>query len=261
VQTGRRSGQYRGVTFLPIFRRELAIAARRTATYRRRLVFAGLAAAMVVFLFLYLPLTKLAGPAIFKMMSWAGLILCVLEGLRATADSISRERRDGTLGLLLLTDLRAYDVLAGKLASACVLSFTTVIAMLPAFALPLLIGGVSAGECWRLMLSLLAALFLAVTVGTLVSALATSPLTAFVGSLLLVFSILVLPLVFASLPVPAPLNQIAWLSGPMEMFRRISDANFGSHVISFSLAATTTHPETFVDSHGSQSQKIKELQD
>jgi ABC-type transport system involved in cytochrome c biogenesis permease component len=175
VQTGRRSGQYRGVTFLPIFRRELAIAARRTATYRRRLVFAGLAAAMVVFLFLYLPLTKLAGPAIFKMMSWAGLILCVLEGLRATADSISRERRDGTLGLLLLTDLRAYDVLAGKLASACVLSFTTVIAMLPAFALPLLIGGVSAGECWRLMLSLLAALFLAVTVGTLVSALATSP--------------------------------------------------------------------------------------
>ena len=133
------------MTFLPIFRRELAIAARRTATYRQRLIFGGLAAAMVVFLFLYLPLTKLAGPTIFRFASWSGLILCALEGLRATADSIARERREGTLGLLLLTDLRAYDVVAGKLASAGVLSFTTAVAILPSFSLPLLLGGVTAG--------------------------------------------------------------------------------------------------------------------
>src|SRR5687767_500700 len=46
--TWRRCVQFPHVTFLPIFRRELAIAARRTATYRQRLIFGGLAAAVVV---------------------------------------------------------------------------------------------------------------------------------------------------------------------------------------------------------------------
>jgi len=34
------------------------------------------------------------------------------------ADSISRERREGTLGILLLTRLKTFDVVLGKLCSA-----------------------------------------------------------------------------------------------------------------------------------------------
>ena len=125
--------------------------------------------ATVVLLLAYLPVTTITGTTIFRIVSWAGFVLCVLEGLRSTADAISLERREGTLGLLLLTDLRGFDLVTGKVASACVQSLTTVVAILPAFTLPLLLGGVTAGECWRLMLTLLATWFLATSAGTLQS--------------------------------------------------------------------------------------------
>ena len=38
-------------------------------------------------------------------------------GLLGTADCVSSEKRDGTLGLLFLTDLKGYDVICGKLAA------------------------------------------------------------------------------------------------------------------------------------------------
>ena len=46
------------------------------------------------------------------------MFFCAVAGIRATADSISSEKREGTIGLLLLTDLRGYDIVIGKFLGA-----------------------------------------------------------------------------------------------------------------------------------------------
>jgi ABC-type Na+ efflux pump permease subunit len=218
------------VTFLPILRRELAVAARRTATFRQRVIFAALALGTVVVMFWSARQSQITGPMIFAVLAWGGFLLCLLEGLRATADSISLERREGTLGLLLLTGLSGRQVVVGKVASACVQSFSTVLTILPAFALPLLLGGVTAGECWRIMLTFVATLLFAVTAGALVSSWATQTLTAFVSAFALVVALTGIPVAISFHPAVASPDSFVWLAGPLEMFRRVSDANFNPSV-------------------------------
>ena len=75
------------------------------------------------------------------------------------ADSISREKREGTLDLLLLTDLRALDVVVGKLTAKLVLCFYALLAIVPTLGVSTLIGGTSAGQCARLFLVWMNALF------------------------------------------------------------------------------------------------------
>jgi hypothetical protein len=225
------------VTFLPIVRRELVVAARRTGTYRQRVLFAGLATAAVTILLLSTRTTRFTGSMIFHVVAWGGFVLAALEGLRATADSISLERREGTLGLLLLTDLTGREIVAGKVAAAVVQSLTTVVAMLPAFALPVLTGGVTVGECWRVMLAFVAAVFFSLTAGALVSALLADALAAFLTAILLVLTLTIVPraLVFAF--GTAQPDALLWLAGPLEIILRVRDAEFSAAPFSFWLAA------------------------
>ena len=65
-----------------------------------------------------------------------------------TADCISRERREGTLGLLFLTPLTVLDVIAGKAAIHVLRALTLFLAALPVLVLPLVLGGVE----WRWVL-------------------------------------------------------------------------------------------------------------
>ena len=76
-----------------------------------------------------------------------------------TADCLSVEKREGTLGLLFLTDLRGYDVVLGKLFSTSLRSSYGLVAGFPVLALPLLLGGVTGSAFWRVVLVLLAHVF------------------------------------------------------------------------------------------------------
>jgi ABC-type Na+ efflux pump permease subunit len=60
-----------------------------------------------------------------------------------TADCISRERREGTLGLLFLTPLTTFDVILGKAAIHAIRAWTLFLAAVPMLALPLFLGGVT----------------------------------------------------------------------------------------------------------------------
>ena len=214
------------MTFLPILRRELLVAARRTATYRQRVLFAGLAVGTVAIMLLSVRSTALSGPMIFTAIAFGGFILSALEGMRATADSIALERREGTLGLLLLTGLRGRQIVLGKVGAACVQSISTVLAILPAFALPLLLGGVTAGECWRVMLTFITTLFFSLTAGALVSSWATQTLTAFVSTFVLVLALAGIPMALSLHPAMTAPDKFIWLAGPLEMFYRVSDGAF-----------------------------------
>jgi ABC-type Na+ efflux pump permease subunit len=54
-----------------------------------------------------------------------------------TADCVSREKREGTLGLLFLTPLTVFDVIAGKAAIHVLRALTLFLAALPLLGLPL----------------------------------------------------------------------------------------------------------------------------
>jgi ABC-type transport system involved in multi-copper enzyme maturation permease subunit len=86
-----------------------------------------------------------------------------------TCDSISRERREGTLGLLLLTLLRPMDVGLAKACSGILHSLSVVLAVLPLLAIALLLGGVSRTDLLRAGLMDAMALLAAIGAGLLAS--------------------------------------------------------------------------------------------
>lgn len=209
----------------PIIDRDLRIAARRISTYKHRLLTGGTAAGLVVFFSMFGPFfSARSGHYLFQVASWFGFLICILEGLRETVDSVAQERREGTLGLLFLTDLRGYDIILGKLSAASVKSFSTLLAMLPAFALPIWMGGVTMGEFWRVAASFAAILILSMTVGLFASAMSQSSFQAIINSLLLLSFGMLLPAANILLTGPIP----AWSAGPFGMFYFAPDLRFST---------------------------------
>src|SRR5215470_19128359 len=131
--------------FLPIVEREMRVGSRRHHTYTIRLVIA--LPAILVGIFLYFansqsPTSVLAWRT-FMGLSILAFIYCLIAGRRSTADCLSEEKREGTLGLLFLTDLKGYDVVLGKLAATSLRALYGLVAIVPVFAIPILLGGVT----------------------------------------------------------------------------------------------------------------------
>jgi ABC-type transport system involved in cytochrome c biogenesis permease component len=161
------------VKFLPIAERELRVAARRRSTYwlRFAMPLGLLVLAIWVFLANQRDSQREIGMMIFYLLTGGLTLYALTAGLRSTADSLAEEKRDGTLGLLFLTDLRGYDVVIGKLLANSLSVFYGVLAVLPILAIPLLMGGVAGAEFGRLALVLVNTLFFSLCAGMLASAL------------------------------------------------------------------------------------------
>ncbi|HTD65609.1 MAG TPA: ABC transporter permease, partial [Candidatus Limnocylindria bacterium] len=176
------------MTFLPIVERELRERARWRSTYWVRGMAAFLATAVAGFVLMFLS-TAAAGPVghgMMEVLAWLAFPFVVLEGLRNTADSLSAEKREGTLGLLFLTDLKGYDVVLGKFFASSLTSFYALLAMVPALAVPVLLGGVTGAEFWRLVLALINALFFSLTTGMFVSAISRNERKVWTSTFVLV---------------------------------------------------------------------------
>ena len=158
----------RDMTFLPVVQRELYTAARQRKTWWFRLA-AGAGAIALAGLVLLTTRGALGpqrvGTALFQAVSGFGFLYGLLAGPLATADCLSVEKRQGTLGLLFLTDLKGYDVVLGKLAAHAVNLTLGMGALLPVLALPLLLGGVSWGQVGWVAALLLATLLLSLAAG------------------------------------------------------------------------------------------------
>ena len=160
------------MTFLPIVDRELRVASRRLSTYATRAVSA--LAAMGLCVWALVVMSRFAsmqqsGAQLFRTLSWLAFFYALIAGARLTADCLSEEKREGTLGLLFLTDLKGYDVILGKLAATSLSGAYGFLAMVPVLAIPILMGGVTAGDFWRTILVLADTLFLSLAAGIFVS--------------------------------------------------------------------------------------------
>jgi len=164
--------------FLPIVARELRVASRRRATYWVR---TGSALAVILlgtFVFLLLQREQSTpneiAQVLFGILTASAILYSLFSGVSSTADCLSEEKREGTFGLLFLTDLKGYDVILGKLAASSLNGIYGIMAVVPMLAVPLLMGGVSPAEFGRMALIAVNSLFFSLALGMCVSAMSRS---------------------------------------------------------------------------------------
>jgi len=227
------------MSFLPIVQRELRVGARRKATHRFRLFSALGAILFVGALLLWAEVTSSRasiGTGMFYTLAGATFLYCLFAGLRNTADCLSEEKRAGTLGLLFLTDLRGYDVVFGKLAATSLSTFYGLLAVFPPLGIPLVLGGVTVGEFWRLTLVLLVTLFFSLTTGLLVSSFTRDARHAWGGTALVTAVFSIVPWASNFLPIPGilklPVSPVCMFLGMMDGSYSVSPGYFWGAVSS-----------------------------
>lgn len=170
----------------PLLERELKILSRQWQTWAWRtglVSAAGLAWALPVMVG---RLSTFSGRPAFAIISICPFIYALLTGSLTTADCISREKRDGTLGLLLLTSLRPDEIIQQKLLSAAANTLLSLLAITPLFVLPVVLGGVTGTEVILLMLLVVVTCIWSCSVAALVSVFHLSAPGAMVTSFLAV---------------------------------------------------------------------------
>jgi len=174
----------------PIVEREMRTATRRRRTHWSRVIVALIACAVTTWVLLqagFRTAPERVGVTLFRALALMGFYTCLLPGVFLTADSISQEKREGTLGLLFLTDLKGSDIVFGKLVATSAHAFYGLLAILPVMAIPLMAGGVTLGEVARMVVVLINTLFFSLTAGMLVSAFSRWEKRAMLGAAIVIF--------------------------------------------------------------------------
>lgn len=131
------------MTVLPVITRELRAQARSHFTYLMRVVAA--AALLLVFLLFWLRLgySQHVGGRLFGYLNCMLLAAIWILVPLISADCISQERREGTIGLLFLTPLRAREIVLAKGMVHGLRALSLWLAALPVMTICFLVGGVS----------------------------------------------------------------------------------------------------------------------
>lgn len=183
---------------LPIAAREIRAAAHHRGLYRGRAAIAG--TALIATSWIFFSMFGLSGPVtsvgqnIFTVQAIGGFLFAC-GAFVATTDSISREKRDGTLGLLFLTHLKGRDVVLGKLVASLTLFVAGALAATPILTLPILMGGIQLSQALYLLVSLLNVMLLSAAAGLFASSISyKKEKSAAIATVILLFFCGIIPL-------------------------------------------------------------------
>lgn len=173
------------MSFLPVVHRELLVFARSgvLGPVRFLAALAGLAFFAVLLASPVQARPELLSTVLFQSLASTVFLYALLAGVVHTSDSVGAEKRAGTLGLLFLTDLRGHDIVLGKLVSNSMRAVHGVLAVVPVLAVPIVFGGVGGAQFARTVATLLATLFLSLSVGLFWSVVARDFRSAALGTL------------------------------------------------------------------------------
>lgn len=213
-----------------ILGRELRQTVRRRTLHRLRLF--GALSALGVSLVVLLPYASgmkagNMGHEAFAVLVWLAYVLNLLAGPVFASDMVSGEKREGTLGLLMLTPLRSYEVVAGKLAAVWMPGLQVMLAIVPVFSLVFFMGGITAGELGRTFLALAGTLVLSLCLALACSCLSSRAIAGMVLATLGLLAVAALLPFYNATPVPGVIRSefLAW-SSPTTAIRLVTDAEY-----------------------------------
>ena len=234
--------------------RELRVALLRRKARAQWLRAAWMAGGITFFFLLILGITAnpSKGRTLFYCLYVLGCAGVVTRGFGLTADLFSEERRNGTLGLLVLTGLTPLEIFTYKLSGALLLTSYGLFGALPFFAIPFLAGGVSGVQFVCALVFLANALLFCVAIGLLGSVLHREGGQAQMTALALAGSLnLLAPLSHWLNPSVVRLDWLATspayagyliftnlAAGSMQLFWNCSGITLGYSVIALLAAAT-----------------------
>src|SRR3954454_8357900 len=158
------------MTILPVISRELRSVARHTFTYYLRVVGAGALLLASFFFGIEFGFGPTLGGRLFGNLHLTLFFAIWILVPLLTADCISRERREGTLGLLFMTPLKGTDIVVAKSLAHGLRAMSLWLAVLPVLAIPFILGGVSWHEAVLSLMINFSALSWALAAGLLASA-------------------------------------------------------------------------------------------
>jgi ABC-type Na+ efflux pump permease subunit len=155
----------------PMVERELRVALLRRNARRQWMVAAWSAGGIFLGFVLLLGLasSRAMGQRLFIWLFAMACAGVVSRGFSLTSDLFSEERRNGTLGLLVLAGLRPLEIFTNKLLGAGLLAVYALLGGLPFFSVAFLTGGVSATQFLCALAFLANGLLFCVAVGLLAS--------------------------------------------------------------------------------------------
>ncbi len=163
------------MNLLAILLREMQVQCRKRGTYWARIA---LAIPVLLTGALFLSQNNVQGSEAMTAQAVVCQIFFAFGAAFAASDAISSEKREGTLGLLLLTPLRSYQVLLGKLLTRISQFLLCLWAVVPILALPLLSGGVGLADMAKLIAGILAGCLLGMAIGLCASVACRSAVTS-----------------------------------------------------------------------------------
>lgn len=153
-----------------LIRRELQIQSRKRATYDLRIGW-GMLAIGVLLVFSYsFPAQSMNGRTLFSVLHGCLGVMLFLVAPIIAADSISREKREGTLGLLLLTIVKPWEIIFGKFGAHFTRLIYLALTFVPFLFLPVLLGGVLPQDFFFSATILLTLMILGLSAGLIASA-------------------------------------------------------------------------------------------
>lgn len=123
----------------------------------------------------------------FRSMAYLGMMLISLAGIGHFANSITEEKEEGTLGLLLLANISPLAILLGKSTNRVLSTILIFIAQFPFALLAITLGGISISQIFATYVALAGYLFLVANLALFASVISRKSSEAAAFVLLLLF--------------------------------------------------------------------------
>jgi len=202
---------------LPVIQRELRASARQSFTYALRVL--GVLALLIVLGVFGMngDIGREIGGRLFNSLHCALFCAVWLLVPLLSADCISRERREGTLPLLFLTDLKPRDIVYAKGTAHGLRAFSLWLAVLPVMMVPLVAGGVGWAEVVISALVNFSSICLATAAGLVASAIArvwnrALAIAACLAVMMLILMMAALPFLIVNIG-SLSLRRLFWMGG------------------------------------------------
>jgi ABC-type Na+ efflux pump permease subunit len=158
--------------------------------------------------------TSRFGTFLFQVLCYVQLMLLPFFAALAAASAVAQEKDRRTFVLLLLTDMRNYEIVLGKLLGSLLQIALLLAATAPLLALLLLLGGVAPWQVGQALLILAATAWAAGSLGSMMALWRDKTFPAL--ALTVLFLVLYLCLVWGLAALPSLAAWVPWTSGYAE---------------------------------------------